>query len=228
MYSLDTDIKLENIKNPSFLDTIANFIEKGIDYYNLLSFIRPKSQKPRIEVENYNMASGTKEGYYNATVTLREKNKKYTGHAREVKGLVNAAIKATMEAVPYSNIKLCENNPVEIRMVSPTIEGPIEVIVRVLDTTTNLTYVGSFAGYDIMGACVHAFIDGVNQILNPEVRSHGLYRSFVNLMEDPETRKILTVQSGKIYFPHRVINRDIRAVFFMIRAIKGRDKPVKL
>jgi len=174
------------------------------------------------------MASGSKEGYYNASVSLLENGKKYTGYAKEIKGPVNAAITASLNAIPHKYIKLSKTNAVEIRMVSPTVEGLVEVIVRLIDTVHNLTYVGSFTGYDIMGACVHAFIDAVNQILNLDIRSHGLYRSFVNLIEDPATRNIIDICEGKIFFKNKVSNRDIRAVFFLLRAIKSRENLVKI
>ncbi len=229
MFKLDQPITLEDIKNPEFVDKLSNFIHNGIDYYLLLSYIRPRTEKPVIELVNYNMASGSKEGYYNASVTIREKGEKYTGHAHEIKGLVNAAITAALKAIPHENIELSERNAVEIRMVSPTVEGLIEVIIRLVDKSTGQTYVGSFTGYDIMGACVHAFVDAVNQILNPEVRSHGLYRSFVNLIEDPATHRVIELKNGKIYFKDsKVSNTDIRAVFFLLRAIKGRQSDVKI
>ena len=228
MFKLDEDVTTNDIKNPEFLDRLSSFIHKGIDYYLLLSYIRPKTNKPRVELVSYNMASGSKEGYYNASVTLLEDGKNYTGYAKEIKGLVNAAVTAALDATPHNYIKLSETNAVEIRMVSPTIEGLIEVIIRLIDTRHKLTYVGSFTGYDIMGACVHAFVDAVNQILNPEIRSHGLYRSFVNLIEDPATYNIIDMKQGKIFFKNKVSNRDIRAVFFLLRAIKGRENPVKI
>jgi len=36
MFKLDEDVTLNDIKNPEFLDPLASFIHKGIDYYILL------------------------------------------------------------------------------------------------------------------------------------------------------------------------------------------------
>ena len=58
------------------------------------------------------MASGSKEGYYNASVSLLENGKKYTGYAKETKGLVNAAITASLNAIPHKYIKLSKTNAV--------------------------------------------------------------------------------------------------------------------
>ena len=133
-----------------------------------------------------------------------------------------------MNVVPHDYIVLNKTTAIEIRMVSPTVEGLIEVIIRLIVTVHNLTYVGSFTGYGIIESCVHAFVDAVNQILDPEIRYHGLYRSFVNLIEDPSTRFIIDIREGKIFFKNKVSNRDIRAVFFLLRAIKGRQNTVKI
>ena len=104
--NLNAGISLEDIKKPEFIDGIAGYIKGGIDYYSLLASIRPKTDKPKVELTGYQMASGSAEGLYNASVTIRNGGKLYTGNAQDVQGLVNAALKASLDAIPYNNIRL--------------------------------------------------------------------------------------------------------------------------
>jgi len=207
------------IRLTEYLHKIEELFKEGINIDDLLNAVSAGRAKPDVSLYSYAMESASKKGFYNAEVILLKNGKQIKGFAEDIEGVVNSSIKAAQAAIGEGRFVLNTNHPIEIRMVAHRIEGLVEVTIQVDDTGTGKTFIGSFVDYDIMGAAINAFIDAINQALDPETGSRGLEHSFKSLIHDPDTKNILNIDNNYVHFKEPPGKETIRAVFYMLSAL---------
>ncbi len=213
------EISEEEIRLTEKLQEIEQIFLNGIDTDKLLGAISASQKSPDVTLVSYSMQSSDKKGFYNAEVILNVDGRTVKGVASEVEGVVNASVKAAQNASGQERFRLNSTHPIEIRMVAHRIEGLVEVTIQVDDTETNKTFIGSFVDYDIMGAAINAYIDAVNQALNPEVGSKGLEHSFISLINDPDNSFAIELKNNLVFLKEPPGKETIRAVFYILSAL---------
>ncbi len=220
-------ISEDEIRLTEKLQEIEHIFSEGIDTEQLLAAISVSQKAPNVSLVSYSMQSSKRRGFYNAEVLLDIDGKKIRGIATEVEGVVNTAVKAAQNASGEERFRLNANHPIEIRMVAHRIEGLVEVTIQVDDTKTGKTFIGSFVDYDIMGAAINAYIDAVNQALNPEAGSKGLEHSFISLINDPDNSFAIKVENNLVFLKEPPGKETIRAVFYILSALhQKREVPL--